>query len=386
MINTIECPITPSILNMLLLQQDERCTSIYIPLFHHGEKVYKSLGQLHLKNAIKDVYKVFERKMISKHEASQYLARIESLLSDGTFWRNEADGLAIFTTKHEMHYYPMPIHFKPLTYVNNHYYITPLVPLMQKIKPYYVLSLSVGHSELYVANAYEINKVSIKEEVQEEIDQTEKDFEESLQFRSGFNQQKAHYHGQGEGKDDKNGWLLKYFKIVDEVVESKLEHKAYPLVLVCEDQYFAMYNELTSYPKVFNQFIDKNPKLYDIEKIHATTSNMVKNYWTKEQIQYAKQIRLFYGGKRVHHTLDKIVPAAVDGRIEALFIEKDTEQFGLYDEANRTVLLDDKALNNNASLINLITSKCMEYGGEVFLTDPHQLPIEGEPVIALLRY
>ncbi len=54
------------------------------------------------------------------------------------------------------------------------------------------------------------------------------------------------YHGQGSGKDDRQKELEKYFRSLDQVVNTLFGEEKAPLILACVDPHFPIYRDLTA--------------------------------------------------------------------------------------------------------------------------------------------
>ena len=84
--------------------------------------------------------------------------------------------------------------------------------------------------------------------------------------------------------------------------------------------------------------------------------------------------------------LNDIIPAAIDGRIDVLFIQNEKDKFGLYDKVNRSLIVDENIKTNQASLYNLAAVQTWLKGGHVYLVEKDEMPLERTSINALFRY
>ena len=90
-------------------------------------------------------------------------------------------------------------------------------------------------------------------------------------------------------------------------------------------------------------------------------------------------------GAKVASSLREIVPAAISGRISALFIDCHNSRWGRYDPANHSVVLHLQREPGDQDLVELAAVETMRNGGEVFDLQPEERGA-GKTAEALLRF
>ena len=93
-----------------------------------------------------------------------------------------------------------------------------------------------------------------------------------------------------------------------------------------------------------------------------------------------------YHTQKTSYEVDAIVSAALNGRIDTLFVKEDSDVFGIYDKKNNEVSIAEKHEINNVSLTNLAAMQTFEQGGEVYFLPPEQMPVKESPLNAVFRY
>ncbi|MGY5353091.1 hypothetical protein ACXGQW_11150 [Wenyingzhuangia sp. IMCC45533] len=84
--------------------------------------------------------------------------------------------------------------------------------------------------------------------------------------------------------------------------------------------------------------------------------------------------------------LEKVIPLAFEGKIATLYVSSKNGVYGVYDDVNKTTMIDSKKSNNNMSLINLAAITTYQYGGQVCLVDPLSMPTKGVSIQAILKH
>jgi hypothetical protein len=369
---------------------DKDCVSIYIPTERAGESVDSGEGQLRLKNSLKEVKNILNEEGRSENEKKAILDPVEALLDNLQFWRNQSDGLAIFAKKDDMHVFTLPVSFNERIYVRDHYYLLPVMPYFNDDGVFYLLSLGMQHVHLYECSRHFIEEILVDDLTPGRLeDVVGYDFEQkSLQHRSGQEgENRAMFHGHGAGKDDKAIEKEKFFRAVDAGVIQVLNGEKAPLVLACVNEYYPIYKKVTKYGNLFDTHISGNPDESEPLQLHEEGWLLVEDHFMQERKQKMKLLQDESAGAKASTDLREIVPAAIDGRIDTLFIEEGKDLYGIYDMQKRQVELaepDDRLYH--ASLNNLAAVETILKGGRVFLAPTEEMPVQAAELNTLLRY
>jgi hypothetical protein len=381
--------ITQKDFELLVNTHDTSCVSIYIPTGRAGKTVDERQGELRLKNCIKEVRRELQQRNYSTAEIGSILNPVELLLDEASFWKNLSDGLAIFCSKKELWYYSLPLHFETYTYVSDHFYLLPLMPNFYGDGKYYLLNLSEKHIQFFEGNRDRITEVTVEGLLPEGLDDAAEydPRQKNLEFRSGKGSNgDTMFDGHGAGKDNFNKDLEKFFRLVDDGLMKLLGNEERPLILACQDQYFPIYQEVTSYAHLFKQFISTNPEHENVLLLHEKAWLLVKDFFHEDQKNRAEEFQNLQRITKASSELEKITRAAFDGRVGSLFVDLSKEIHGLYDQENRSVIIDEIKSADNASLINLIAVKSFMQGAKVYLVDPEEMPVKGTALNAIFRY
>ncbi|MFO7790584.1 MAG: hypothetical protein ACQES1_03870 [Bacteroidota bacterium] len=367
---------------------DTLCLSVYMPTYRAGQEINEGLPERNLKNIIKGVRKEFEERNISKNDTDDFLRPLYNLLEDRKFWTDQSDGLAIFLNNDTFEMFKVPIHFEPWFYIAPHYYLKPLIPLLNKDNQFYILAFSLNMVKLYECTPYTITEIDNSEFPQQLEDVVGYDkVPDSLQQRGNQDDRgRPVYHGHGSEKDVKNIEATKYIKAIDHKLNEILSGESVPLVLACDDQHFGTYRKISKYKNLVNTNLSGNFEEADPVDLHAAAKEFLQTNFEKELKEKKKAFLDMSATGKTMWDLEDIVPAAVNGRIDTLFLNREEETYGLYDKETNSVNIDNEKLHHNASLYNLIAVSTIRNQGNVYLLEKDEMPLSDTNVNALLRY
>ncbi|MFT4832046.1 MAG: hypothetical protein ACI815_001697 [Psychroserpens sp.] len=374
---------------ILAEQRGMHSVSIYVPMDKKGKEQNEHLAQARLKSAIKEVHKTLETYNLTIGEIKKHLLPLEDLLRDVELWRNPSDGLAIFLDKDGLQYFTFPIAFEPKTHVASHFYLSPLLPLYSDQGLYYLLELSQDYVKLYEASKYGLKDLYINEFAPDQLEKAVGfDFRPKLmQFRSG---QAAHgagiFHGYGEGKDDKKKELITFFRALDKGVNQVINGQNSPLILACVDSLFPLYKEANSYKNLYDKPIVGDSQYTDKKKLHQASWVLIADYFETKKKSKIKQFQELYNTPKTSYVAKDIIPAAVHGKIDTLFLPNNLDVYGTYNQETGKVSINKEKEVHNVSLSNMTALKTLKQNGNVYLLPNDEMPIKGEPFNALFRY
>ena len=383
-------PLPKKIFESLMETRTLHCVSIYLPMDKKGQEQNLHLAQAILKQCINEVHNTLLEYQMHENEITDYLKPVEQLLDTVKLWRNPSDGLAIFLNpKDGMKYFKVPISFEASTYVSSHFYLKPLVQLYHNDGMYYLLELSQDYIKLYEASRYHFKDVYVEDFAPKLLEEAV-GFDHKpkmLQFRSGQNVHGAGtFHGHGEGKDDDRKELLTFFRAVDKGVKKAIAHKNVPLVLVCVDHLFDIYKEASTYPELYHKNLGGDPEFRVKTGLHQASWDLLETHFTKPQTEKALQFTELYHTQKTSYEIDDILNAALNGKVDTLFIVEGDDIFGTYEIEKNKVVIDDKKEMSNTSLTNMAAMETFKRGGKVYILPSDEMPVKESPMNAVFRY
>lgn len=383
-------PLSKKAFEALSSKSASHSVSIYLPMHKKGKEQNEHLAQAHLKQCIKEVHKKLNNYQLQKGEIQNYLKPVEKLLTNINLWRNPSDGLAVFLNKDGLNYYAFQIPFETETYVANHFYLKPLLPLYHNDGIYYVLELSEDHVKLYEGSHYHFKDLNIDTLSPDQLEKAVGfDYKSKvLQFRTGQTPYGTGvFHGHGEGKDDHTKELITFFRAVDKGVKALThKHQKAPLILACTESVYPLYKDVNSHPNLLDIYVAGDPEFKNKRKLHQQSWELVKDSFIKDKQNRLDMFSELYHTSKTSYDISDIIKAAIHGKVETLFIKKGADVFGVYDKNNNQIRLDSAKDLTNASLLNLAAMQTFLQGGHVYELEPEEMPIEEKPINAIFRY
>jgi hypothetical protein len=360
------------------------CISIYIPCERSGEN---KECIIQLKNILaKSEIQLLEMGIKNK-ELDNYLEPIKKLLDDSGFWRQLSDSLVIFRSENIFYFTTLPIDVEEFFMVSDRFYLMPLHSVFNNNDIFFILVLSQNSNRLYEASQNKIEEIISEDTLPENLeDSVGKDVKQkTLQFRTGHsNGGSAIYHGKGDGKDDRQIEIEKYLKDVDKGINALLEGYNSPLIVASVDYLFAMFRGISKYKHIYPTPISGNYDYEDILLIHEKACEILQP-WFKEERKKFKEKYSANPDKTLIKT-DELIRAASAGKIETLFVDKETVLWGKVDPKTKKIQKNNKKEALDFCLLDFIARLTFLKGGKVFRENHEDLPEPESPANAILRY
>jgi len=385
--------LTKKELEQLMCEEQQWCVSIYLPTHHTG--VDAQQDPIRLKNLLEEAGKGLAEQGMGTRDVQNILEPVNALLQDSNFWQHQSDGLAIFLTPGRIRQYRLPLDFEEFVAVMDHFHIKPLFPLFTGDGQFYILALSQNEVRLLNGTRYSVSNVDIGQVGGSLAEAILSDgHQASLQLHSSgpaggmAGSGSVTFHGQGGGSDesDKNE-LLRYFNLISDGLTEFLQGDQVPLVLAGVEYLLPIYKEANTYPYLIDMVITGNPDLLSANELHKSAWDIIEPHFQAardEAVAHYQQLAGQASG-RVADTLEKIVPAASDGRIETLFIALGEQSWGVFNPDTNETELHSQMESGDESLLDLAAVQTYLKGGTVYNVEPNKVP-GGKSAAAVLRY
>jgi hypothetical protein len=367
------------------------CVSIYIPTYRVGNL---KEDKLRFKNALSGAAhqlmdnQLFPSEKMNKEDAHNYLKPAYTLLEDEDFWKYLSDGLVVLLGENEFVYEVTPVDFQPLVYVHNHYYLSPLLPLLNKNNRFFVLALSQNEVRFFEGMDTSITPIIIDDLVPAGIKDVleEENVSGNLQGRSS-GKGTTIYHGHGGGKDDKNENLKKYFRTIDEGLMKMLHDENVPLILYSVDSQIPIYKEVSNYPYIFETSISGNSENEDPTLIHEKAWSVIANHFSKQKQSDIDIFNHSLAKNKASCSIHDIVPAAINGKVDTIFMDKKSGiLWGNYNRKSNTTELHSTRKPNSTCLFNQVVVATFLNGGTIYNIPLAEMPNGKSAINASFRY
>lgn len=369
--------------------QSTTCVSIFIPTHRSGFDNSK-IDNLTFRNALGKARGEMEKWGIAPSDLHNLLQPAYDLLEDESFWNHLSDGLAVFLNPGRFEYYELPISFNTFVYVGQEFYLKPLLPMFAGDGRFFLLALSQNDVRFFEGTRHSITPVRIKDVVPDNLEEilAFEDRDATLQGRSDRAQYGSTiYHGHGLHKDVKESQIKKYFREVDDGLMEFLFDENAPMIIASVDHLAPVYREITDYPNVMDFHVSGNPDHESPVELHEKAWDKMAPYFKARQREAYDQFGEAKAQNKASSAIEKVVPAAVNGRVETLFVDKDDHNvWGFYDLTRNEVARQDERQRYSTCLLNLAAVRTFLQGGKVYNVTADEMPEASTPVNAIYRY
>lgn len=384
--------LTRAELEQLMRKEQPWCVSIYLPTHRAGAEIRQD--PIRLKNLLQEAEQLLSAQGVGTHDVQKMLEPASKFLQDSDFWRHQSDGLAIFLSSNGARRYRLPLKFEELVIVVDHFHIKPLLPLFTGDGQFYILALSQNKVRLLNGTRYGASEVDIGQVVGSLAEALPAaDHQPSLQLHtsgsiSGMTGDgSATFHGQGEGSKSTKHDLLQYLRLVADGLTEFLQGDQVPLVLAGVEYLLQIYKEVNTYPHLIDTIITGNPDLLSIDELHDSAWEIIRPLFQVANEEAVAQYQQLAGqaSERVADTLEEIMPAAYQGRIETLFVAVGVQYWGAFNPVTNEIELHDHMESGDEPLADLAAVQTYLKGGTVYAVKPDKVPGETSAA-AVLRY
>lgn len=374
--------ISKRIIDQLIENTEDLNITITLPTHKKGEEVQQN--PIRFKNLLNSVEKDLKKKNIKPSEIDELLKKPHQLVDDLDFWNHSDEGLVIYINKKNYELYELPYNLNDQTYINNHFLITPLLPMLSLNGSYHILALSPKNLRLLKCtrdSVYDATPDDIFTNIEDYIEEKP---EVHLQFHTGADNRDAMFFGHGGSEEDKKIFVEKYLRGVEESVTKQLRKSGDPLIIVGSEEILPLYRSLNKYSRLLENPVIKYPGAMKNKELQEAGWDVIREYFLKDMYNAIDQFK-DENTDRVSNNLSEIVESTVMGKTDTLFIAKDEVSWGVYDEEEHTVHYYSSNNGSNNELLNWTALQAYDKGGKVFVLPKQEMP-HASTVAALFRF
>lgn len=377
--------LSQSELQELATQSNSPCISIYMPAEKAGAETRKN--PIRFKNLLGEAEEKIAQMPEAEAKIADSLSSAQSYIENYDFWQHQDCGLAFFIDAKGLKHYRLPHSFEELVVVGDRFHLKPLLPLLTNDSKFYLLALSQNEIRFFFGNHYSINEIDLPEAVPPSLAEALKydDPEKQTQYHSGDGSGSPVYHGQGVGTTDNKDEIKRFFHQIDNGLTRALQSENTPLILAGVEYLLPIYQEANSYNSLVEKGVLGNPENVSAEDLHFSAWEIVEPQLTAAKQEAMAKYHQLSGTGEASHQLEEIVPGAVNGQIDTLFIAANTQKWGKFDPQANKVEVHNEATDDSVDLLDLAATNTYLQGGKIYIIEQDKMP-EDTTMIAILRY
>ena len=359
--------------------------SIFLPTHCAGRETQQD--PIRFKNLLRDAEKQLLDGGMGPREVGALLQPAQALLDDSNFWNHQSEGLAVFMSADDFHYYPLPFSVEELLVVAQSYYVKPVLPLFTNNGHYYILALSQNEVRLFEGTRYGVGQIALPDGVPADreaalrLDGPQK----SLQMHSGG--EGGMFHGQGLGHEEEKTLIEQYLNLVDTSLAEIFREQNAPLVLAGVDYLLPMYHKVSEYPNIMEEGIVGNPDRLRPEELQEQAWHIVETHFQQETKKTVEQYQQLADTDKATDNIEKIVAAAFNGRVDKLILSVENQIWGAFNPKDGKVIHSSNGQSKiyNLALLDFAAMNTLQNGGTVCALSQAEMPTDS-PIAAVFRY
>lgn len=347
--------------------------SISMPTHVTGEEIKQ--GPIRLKNLIKNAHEELLKKGLKKMKADEILAPAEDLLSKPKFWTHQQKGLVLYAADDYFEVIQIPYTVSENAYVNDHFLITPVLPMISLNGTFSVLAISRQNARLLRCTRNEVNDIT-PDDAETSMDvYLEEAPEKELQFHTGASGDDAMFFGHGSKKEERMNVLHAYFRQLEKSITAEMKKNSEPLVLIGLEDNLAIYKKANDYNRVMDDTITVNPDEMSNLQLKDQGWEVIKKHFLKEMYHSLDQFSE-KDNEKVSNNMVDIIENTVMGKSKTIFIAENESKWGFYDADNHEVHFTDEEGEEAVDLLNWLAIKGRETGSNVYLLPKEDMPTQ----------
>jgi hypothetical protein len=372
-------------------KHDGLCVSIYMPTHRAGAEAQQD--PIRFRNLLRRVEGQLAEDGSRVLEIKRVLNPAYELLNDHYLWRHEGDGMAVFVTSGFLRYYQTPEPFNEEVIVARHFYLTPLLALLDDDQHFYVLGLSQNGIRLYKGTPHAIAELKLTG-LPKTLAASLASFdspERHLAARSAGpapvrgRRSAMAFYAEGD-EDDTKERIAEFFHRVDKQVRALLRNDSAPVVLAGVDYLLPIYRSVNKHPWLAAESITGNPEHLSPKTLGQQAWDLLKPQFDRRRAEALAQYQHFANSRRASKEIRAILRAANQRRVATLFVNRCVQEWGaFYPEGNVVLLRGVKSRFSDEDLVNLAVIYTLLHGGVIYVLEPTEMPDEA-PAAAVFRY
>lgn len=379
-------------ISRLLETEDNATLSLYLPTHRFPTSEHIAEDKIRLKNLIRSGKEMLHQHGVDEGLVEQIVSEIEArCYDDESFWQQATEGLALFASPAGVHFFRLPIECDEYVDAGDRYDITPLLAVMSCDQPYYILALAAHNPLLYKGDMYGVERVAITLPTSAEealgIDELFSNSRTARAGSFGAGNPGTKSHGQGDSRQAGQEERLKFFRIIDDRIQSD-EHvdNDLPFLLAGTDDDISDFRALTKLRHVLDDHLGGSMPEISSNEIHLHAWPIVSDSLCgSERLEITEKLSTMLGTGKATAGAEDIASAATEGRIDTLLLGTlavTRDSISSSEEPVMKLVLPEQYKDGNMAVCGRAT---YDQGGKIIALLQTAMP-EGASIAALYRY
>lgn len=366
------------------------CVSLYFADHDPGEKTRQD--EVRLRNALEGAESRLRELGFDKGAIAELLDPVRAIADEMGPWHMEGNAFAIFRSPDVFRVFRPMDKVDEISVVAEHFYILPILGMLDADRHWYVLALSQKNVRLLKCTAHSSEEVSLPPGTPTALDEwLNTRLPNESPDQRGPAEETPKEPGATLGtftsqtdRDRKDEFLQNFFREVDKGVMEFLRGESAPLVLAGVEQQVGFYKRISGYLHLTDGAVHGSPEGLKGGEIHSRALPIVQEHLHLPMKKALESL------DRASNDLRAVGPAhcvkaAYEGRVAHLFVAKTGAMWGSFNTDNMEIQVHPERQLNSEDLINLAVVEAIAHGSDVWPLPPEQIPGNAQ-VLAVLRY
>ncbi len=355
--------------------------SIFMPTHRFGRETRQ--GPIRLGNLLREAAQTLGERGMPSERIDEFLGSVRRHTQNEVdpFWQHQDLGLAIFISNERTSFVQVSVPLEESVYVGQHFLIRPLLPMLTREGTFHILSVSQDTVTLYEASRF--GMTARQDDRLPDSAAVKRAHEEAGDVRDPSEPQS------GEAPAEEVVGRLRDFALaVAKAADAILANEHGPLVIVADDRLLGMLRKELRYRNIADPGLRQHPRAMREEDLHARAWEMVKDILDADRQAALERFEARRGGadsEGISTRIEDIVPAAAQGRVEALIVSSDEAAEGIFVPGEARAIVARTENEKTIDLVDYAVVKTIATGGAVY-TRPVDRTDSFPPLAAVYRY
>jgi hypothetical protein len=364
------------------------CITLLLPPYRPGEPGKPAAALI--KKDLLEAEKALAARRIAAPLIGELLEPLYRLCHGGESLAGMAWSRAIFRSEHVSREFELPIFPIPAgaCVVGDCFWIRPILASLALPANIYVLDLTKKSAVLLACGWTGVNQVELPAGTPQTLDEAfnfdapDHDLMNRSAAGPSCGAMRGVQFGTGPGREIQRAHLHDFYRAVDRGVNELLRTSVAPLVLAGVDAEMAIYRSVSTYPNLLEPGIHGSPgaaigPAQMLRHAHEIALFSLEQRVALEMAAAREQL----APARFFLELDSILRAAVEGRVQDLYLDDNGREFGTFDAK----IFGGHANWHDEDLLNVAAMETLLHGGAVHSLPSHWMP-RGAVAAAALRF
>ncbi|MEN6334016.1 MAG: hypothetical protein ABFE01_07120 [Phycisphaerales bacterium] len=380
-------------LRALAEQRQWPCISLYVPTHRAGKDTKEN--PIRLRNAIGGAKDRLAQAGYPKDRIAGLLEPLDDMIVSRDFWLHQSDGLAMFVAPNFFQFYRVPLKLHDDVVVTDHFAVRQLIPLFTEDGRFFVLAMSQKRIRFFEATRTGIQERAVPDMLQSIEDLRQYTVtEEYLQGHTSAPTtgtggagavMTLHSSGTIADKAQYKADVQQYIHAIARKLDKHLADETSPLIVAAVEYEQAFFRQETTYRHLLKEGIEGNPDGYSDDQIHDAAWKIAEPNFAQAKRDSLKHFADLLGTGKTSDRIEQILPAAVHGRVRALYLRTDVPVWGRFDPKTSAVAVHSPAEEGDRDLLCLATINVLQNRGMAYALNKEEMPTKN-PHAAMFRY